>query len=285
VRSVVILGAGDLGAALARQLAAADVAARIVLVDDAGTVAAGKALDILQAAPVDGYSTHVSGSTDDSAVLAADAVVLADRASTGAEWQDDAGVALVRRVAHINTSALLLCAGARQAVVIERCVREAGLPRQRLFGSAPEALRAAVISMTALEARCAPSEVSLTVVGRAPHHIIVPWDDASIGGRRATEVLSPPALSRLDARLTRLWPPGPMTLASAATRVLRAAATRAPLSVSAFVALTREEGDAGRAGMLPVTVRPSGIAAVLVPTLTVRDHVRLQTAMEAPARR
>jgi len=39
VRSIAILGAGELGGALARQLAAADVAARIVLVDSAGTVA------------------------------------------------------------------------------------------------------------------------------------------------------------------------------------------------------------------------------------------------------
>ncbi len=57
MRSIVILGAGELGGALARQLAAADVAAQITLIDSAGSVAAGKALDILQAAPVDGYST------------------------------------------------------------------------------------------------------------------------------------------------------------------------------------------------------------------------------------
>jgi malate dehydrogenase len=280
VQSIVILGAGELGGALARQLAAADVARRIVLVDDAGRVAEGKALDIRQAAPVDGYTTFVAGTTDESAVLGADAVVLADRFTGGAEWQDDAAVALVRRVTHVNPTAMILCAGARQLLVVERGVREGGIARHRLFGSAPEALRSAIISMTALEAGCAPTEVSLTVVGRPPGQVIVPWDDASIGGRRASEVLSPPAITRLDARLVRMWPPGPLTLAGAATRVLRVAITRSALSVAAFVAVTREEGDRGRVGMLPVQVRPAGISAVLSPTLSARDRVRLDTVLQ-----
>jgi malate dehydrogenase len=280
VQSIVILGAGELGGALARQLAAADVARRIVLVDDAGRVAEGKALDIRQAAPVDGYTTFVAGTTDESAVLGADAVVLADRFTGGAEWQDDAAVALVRRVTHVNPTAMILCAGARQLLVVERGVREGGIARHRLFGSAPEALRSAIISMTALEAGCAPTEVSLTVVGRPPGQVIVPWEDASIGGRRASEVLSPPAITRLDARLVRMWPPGPLTLAGAATRVLRVAITRSALSVAAFVAVTREEGDRGRVGMLPVQVRPAGISAVLSPTLSARDRVRLDTVLQ-----
>lgn len=280
VRSVVILGAGELGGALARQLAAADITPRITIVDDAGRVAEGKALDIRQAAPVDGYSTHLIGTTDESAVVSADVIVIADRAATNTEWQDDAGVALVRRVAHLNPSATILCAGAQQLALVERGVREGGLDRLRLFGSAPEALRSAIMSMAALEAGCAAGDVSLTVVGRPPHQTIVPWEDASLAGRRASEVLSPPAITRLDGRLSRLWPPGPFTLASAATRVLAAAAKRTHHTVCAFVAVTREEGDRGRVGMLPVQLSARGIAAVLTPALSTRDRVRLETALQ-----
>lgn len=280
MRSIVILGAGELGGALARQLAAADITPRIVLVDEAGQVAAGKALDISQAAPVDGYTTLVAGSTDESTVLGASAIVIADRFATGAEWHDDEGAQLVRRVTYLNQTAMILCAGARQLDVVERGVREAGISRHRLFGSAPEALRSAVISMTALEAGCAPAEVSVTVVGRPPGQVIVPWEDASIGGRRATAVLSPPAITRIDARLARLWPPGPLTLASAATRLLRAAVTRSRLSLAAFVAVTRDEGGRDRVGMLPVVVQEAGIAQVMSPALSVRDQVRLDTALQ-----
>ena len=119
----------------------------------------------------------------------------------------------------------------------------------------------------------------MTVVGRPPGQIIVPWEDASIGGRRDSEVLTPPALTRLDNRLARMWPPGPFTLASAATRLLKAAATRSRLAISAFVAVTREEGERGTVGMLPVILHSEGVAAVLAPTLSTRDRVRLETAL------
>jgi hypothetical protein len=107
----------------------------------------------------------------------------------------------------------------------------------------------------------------------------VPWEDASLAGRRATDVLSPPALTRLDGRLTRLWPPGPFTLASAAARILAAAARRNNQTMCVFVAVTRD-GDRGRVGMLPVQLDARGIAAVLTPTLSTRDRVRLDTALQ-----
>jgi hypothetical protein len=280
VRTVVILGAGELGGALARQLAAADITQRIVLVDDAGRVAEGKALDIAQAAPVDGYTTKVTGGGDESAVIGADVVVVADRAATGQEWQDDAGVGLIRRISHRTPAAVIMCAGAHCLDVIERGVREADISRYRLFGSGPEALRSAVVAVTALEARCAPTEVSLAVLGRPPGQVIVPWEDAAIGGRRATAVLSPPAITRLDGRLSRLWPPGPLTLASAAVRVLHAMATRARPTVCTFVAGARTDGAYARAGMLPVIVGAGGIVETLEPSLSVRDRVRLETVLQ-----
>jgi len=174
---VTILGAGDIGGALARQLAATDLVSRIVIVDDQAGVAAGKALDIAQSAPVDGYHTALSGTNDVAAVVGAVVVVIADRAGQ-AEWQDEAGLALLKRVAGLNQIAPIVCAGAAQASLIERGVNEAGLSRLRVFGSAPEAFRSAVVAITALEANAAPSDLSLSVLGRAPQQVIVPWDEA-----------------------------------------------------------------------------------------------------------
>ncbi|MGE0042253.1 MAG: hypothetical protein AB7H88_17065 [Vicinamibacterales bacterium] len=278
--TIVILGAGDLGGATARQLAVTDAARRIVLVDEAGAVAAGKALDIRQATPVEASAAAIVGTSDESAVVGASMIVVADRhAPAPEEWQDDAGLALLRRVVALNQAAPILCAGARQASLIERAVTELGLPRRRIFGSAPEALRSAITAVTALEAGCAPRDVMLMVLGRPPGLTVVPWDDASIAGRSATSALSPPALSRLEQRLPRLWPPGPLTLASAATRVVRAASTRAPQVVSAFVALLQDEGHAGRVAALPVQVDPGGVARLVAPSVSARDRVRLEVAL------
>ena len=280
--TVTIIGAGEIGGALARQLAAIDLVSRIVLVDDLANVAAGKALDIAQSSAVDRYHTTVSGTADVAAVVGAAFVVIADTgAQPSTEWKDEGGLALVRRVAGLNQLAPIICAGAAQFSLVERGVNELGVSRMRLFGSAPEALRSAIIAIVALEAGAAPSDISLSVLGRPPHQVIVPWDEAALAGRCATQVLSAAQLARLDARIARLWPPAPYTLAAAANRLIRSALTRTPRVHAALVAVTREEGSPGRSAMMPVILSPSGIANLVAPSLSARDRVRFETAMRS----
>jgi malate dehydrogenase len=278
--TAVILGAGEIGGALARQLAATDLVSRIVIVDDLANIAAGKALDVAQSSPVDRYHTTMVGTGDVAAVVGAAVVVVADTAAQpSTEWKDEGGLALVRRVAGLNQLAPIICAGAGQAGLIERGVNELGISRMRLFGSAPEALRSAIIAIVSLEAGAAPSDISLSVLGRPSQQIIVPWDEAAIAGRTATQVLSAAQLARLDARIARLWPPAPYTLAGAATRLIRTAITKSPRLHAALVAVTRDEGTPGRSAMMPVTLQPSGIATLVAPSLSARDRVRFETTM------
>ena len=280
--TVVILGAGEIGGALARQLAEADIVSRIVLVDDAASVAAGKALDIAQAGPVDRYTTALSGTADVAAVVGATVIVFADKATQPVtEWQDEAGLALLKRVAGLNQQAPMIFAGTSQTALIERGVTELGIARARLIGSAPEALRSAVVTIVALEAGASPTDISLSVVGRPPHSVIVPWEEASIAGQSATQVLSAAQLARLDARITKLWPTGPNALGSAAARIIKTAMTRGTRVHMAMVALAKGEGTPGRAAMLPVQLQPSGIARVVTPTMSSRDRTRLETALRA----
>lgn len=279
--TVVIIGAGDIGGATARQLAATDLVSRIVLVDDLTGVASGKALDVAQSSPVDRYHTALSGSGDVAVVVGAVAVVIADRAAGSAEWQGDEALTLLKRVAGLNLAAPLVCAGASQAGLIEKLVAEAGVSRTRVLGSAPEALRSAVVAITALEANAAPVDLSVSVLGKPPHQVIVPWDEAAISGRSATNVLSAAQLARLDARIARLWPPGPYALAAAATHIVRSALTGSPRVHAAMVAATRDEGAPGRAAMMPVTLNAGGIASLVEPALSTRDRVRFETAMRA----
>jgi malate/lactate dehydrogenase len=278
VTTAVILGAGDLGGAVARQLAAADVVSAIVIIDEAESVATGKALDIRQSGAVDGFAAVVKGTASLDAVVGAGLVILADTAGS-VEWQDDAGVQLVLRITALNQSAPIICAGAAQASVIERAVRDLGVARHRIFGTAPEALRSAIAALAALEAASASTDISVTIVGRPPQHIIVPWEDASIAGRRATSLLSPPAIRRLDARLARLWPPGPLALAAAACAAVGGTLGGASRTLPAFVAVTRDQAPLGRVGMLPVTLTAHGVGSVATPMLSTRDAVRLATAL------
>ncbi len=102
MQAVAIVGAGELGGAVAHVLARRDVVRSITLIDESGRVAAGKALDITQAAPVEGFATELSGSTDVSTAAGAAVVILADR-SGGGEWQGEDGLLLLKRLSHTTS--------------------------------------------------------------------------------------------------------------------------------------------------------------------------------------
>ena len=100
-------------------------------------------------------------------------------------------------------------AGPSQAALLAGAARELHIRRERLIGSAAEALSGAVKSMVAIEAQCSPTEIGLTVLGAPPRGFVVPWSEASIGGYALERVLTQVQVSRIENRLAHLWPPVP----------------------------------------------------------------------------
>lgn len=276
---VAIIGAGDLGGAAAQALASRDRVRRLVIVDAAANVAAGKALDIQQSGPIDGFHARLTATADLDAAIGADACIVADRAGTpAAEWQGDDALAMLGRLLPYLAAAPIVFAGAGQAKLMQHVAQEIGTPRERLIGSAPEAFASAVRAIVAVEALCSPAEVALAVLG-APPDFVVPWSEASIGGYALERVLSQVQIARLDSRAARLWPPGPLTLGAAAARMAEAIVTSSRRTFSALAPLGGEFGVRNRIGALPVRLARAGIAGVRVPSLNTRERVRLETSL------
>jgi hypothetical protein len=277
VSHVVVLGAGELGSAVARALATSGGVRRVTLVDDAADVARGKALDIQQAGAVEPADALLAGSADPAAVVGAAAVVIADRHGRGA-WGTDDGLQLLRRIRALSPRALVVCADAGHLDLVERAVVEQHADRRRLVGSASEALRSGAVALTCLEAGCGPRDVSLALLGRPPRDAFVPWSGAAIAGQRADEVLAPVAIARLEAQIGRLWPPGPLALAAAARRVVHLALTGGP-GVACVFAVPDRQGDVPtRGAALPAAFSPAGLR-ITMPPLTTRDRVRLDRVL------
>jgi malate/lactate dehydrogenase len=165
--------------------------------------------------------------------------------------------------------------------MLSLAAREARLPRARLIGSSPEALVSAVAAIVAMEARCAPDEVSLTVLGTPPAGFVVLWSEASIGGYAIDRVLSQVQMTRLEARAARLWPPGPYALGAAAARVTEAILHSSRRSFSVLTELGGEFGVRNRVGALPALLASSGIVHTRAPALSTRERVLLETALGA----
>jgi malate dehydrogenase len=279
MQEVAILGAGEIGGALAHLVARRGVARTIRLVDDKDRIAEGKALDIAQSAPIDGFATQLVGSTDASTAAGAHVIVLADRAGAG-EWQGEEALRLVERLTRSAPRAVILCAGASHREVVDVAARELHAPRSRVFGSAPEALAGGIRALVALAANASPRDVSLSVLGVPPSHTVIPWEDATLAGCALTRLLDEPARRRIAARISALWPPGPYALAMAATMVIEAISGKSRRTPSCFVAPDLSAGRRTRAAALPVRLGPAGIADVMVPQLSVVEKVALDNAMQ-----
>ena len=278
--TVAIVGAGDIGGATAQALASCDLVSRVLLVDAAADAAAGKALDIQQSGASARFHTRLDGTGDESRVTGCTVCVIADRFGAHAgEWRGEDGLSMLTRIVPCLADAPMVFAGASQVELLNLAATDARVRRERLIGSSPEALASAITAIVAMEAGCSPREVMLTVLGTPPAGFVVPWSEASIGGYGMQRVLSQVQLARIEARASRLWPPGPYTLGAAAARVIEAVLSDSRRSFSVLTRLDGEFGVRHRAGALPARLAARGIVQTRVPELNTREHVRLQTAL------
>ena len=277
--TVCIIGAGEVGGAVAHALARGGHVRRVVIVDDAAGVAAGKALDIQQAGAIEGSHATLDGNADLTHVVGAAVCIIADRSGPAGEWQGDDGLAMVRRLVSYLGDAPLVCAGSSQADLLLAAARELHVRRERLIGSAAEALCGAVKSMVAIETQCSPTEIGLAVLGAPPRGFVVAWAEASIGGRTLERVLTPVQLSRIEDRVAHLWPPGPHALGLAAARVTEAIVSSSRRSFNVLTVLRGEFGTRGRVGVLPALLAARGIVATRIPPLNTRERLLLENAL------
>jgi len=277
--AVTILGAGPLGGAVAHALADHGLASRVLIVDPAGQVAAGKALDIQQAGAIAGSHTRLEATTDETRAIGCEVLVVADRlAAAPPEWQGEEALALLRRVA-VSSDAPIVFAGAAQATLMRSASRELRIAARRLIGSATEAFSSAVSAIVAMEARCSPADVSVAVLGAPPDAFVIPWSEASIGGYALERTVTQVQLRRLEARAARLWPPGPYALGAATAQVVEAILDSARRSFSLLTILEGEFGVRNQVAAVPALLAGHGIAHIRTPLLNTRERVQLDTAL------
>ena len=270
---VAIVGSGALGGSIAHKIAVRGRVREVRLIDPEERIAQGKALDILQSSSIDGFSTHIVGTSSLAAVAGAAAIVLADEANAG-EHTGEAGLSLLRRIAAMETAAPIVFAGATQRELMMRAARELPIASDRLVGSAPFALESALRSLTGLFIDGSGVEIGITVVGVPPDAAVVAWEEASISGQPLTSHLPAHEIAGLNARLPGLWPPGPYALSSAGSRVVEAMVQGSRRRLSCFVV-----GERGIVGAMPVELGEEGVRRVVEPILTRQERTRLENSM------
>ena len=140
---VTVVGAGNVGATTAQRIAEAELA-DVVMVDIAADLATGKALDMMEAAPVLGFNAKISGGGDYAPTAGSDVcVVTAGLARKPGMSRDDLlkknteiteGV-IAELVKHSPETILILVTNPLDAMC-EVARRVSKFPRQRVFGMA-----------------------------------------------------------------------------------------------------------------------------------------------------
>jgi len=140
---IALIGAGNIGGTLAHMIGLKELG-DVVMFDVFGGVAAGKALDIMQSGPVDGFDSAMSGGSDYSAIAGSDVVIVtAGFPRTPGMSRDDligknAGV--IAQVADgIKThcpNAFVICITNPLDAMVWVMKEKSGLPANRVVGMA-----------------------------------------------------------------------------------------------------------------------------------------------------
>ena len=277
--TIAVIGAGPLGGALARTLAERDRVRHIRLIDPDVRVAEGKALDILESSPIEGFTTRLDAAPTIAAAAGADVIVLADLVS-GGEIAGEPGLALVRQLARMEPSSPFLFAAAGQRELMSRSISELHIAPQRLLGSAPLALESAVRAVVAALLDGSPLDLAIGIAGVPPVNAVIAWDAATAFNQPLARVLAPHRMAAVSSRLPALWPPAPYTLASAGARIAEALACGGRRRFTCFAAIERSDEGRDLVAAVPVEIVRGAIGRVIEPALSRHERTAFENGLQ-----
>lgn len=140
---VTVIGAGQVGATTTHLLALKGLA-DVTLIDIVDGLAQGKALDMMQSAPVEGFASRVTGTTDFNALADSQLVIITAGMSRKPSMSRDdllsANAAIVGpvadRIAKLAPQAIVIVVTNPLDVMVSHALKRTGFSRERVMGMA-----------------------------------------------------------------------------------------------------------------------------------------------------
>jgi malate dehydrogenase len=204
---VTVVGAGNVGATAAQEVARRDYA-DVVLVDIKEGLPQGKALDIDQAASVLGYEPSVVGSNGYEETKGSDVVVVtAGVPRTGDMSRDDLvsineGIvgSVTREVVEHSPDAILIIVSNPLDAMCHVAKNVSGWPRERVFGMAGILDTARFSAFISMETGASVKDVTAMVLGGHGDQMVPVVSATTVGGVPLTKLVSP---ERIEAMVQR----------------------------------------------------------------------------------
>ena len=206
-RKVTVVGAGNVGATAAQEIARRDYA-DVVLVDIKEGLPQGKALDVNQAAPVLGYEPSVVGTNGYEETEGSDVVVItAGVPRTGDMSRDDLvttneGIvgSVTREAVERSPDAILIVVSNPLDAMCHVAKNVSGWPREQVFGMAGILDTARFSAFIAWETGASGKDVTAVVLGGHGDQMVPVVSATTVGGVPLTKLVS---AERIEAMVER----------------------------------------------------------------------------------
>lgn len=205
---ITVVGAGNVGATCANVLAHEDVCNEVVLIDIQGNMAKGKALDTWQQAPIDGYSTRVTGGDDYALTANSDIVIITagiprkpgmsrdDLISTNAKIV----VSVTQNILKFTKNPIIIVVSNPLDVMTYACWKASGLSDKRVIGMAGVLDTARYRAFLAEALDISPKDISAMIMGGHGDTMVPLPRYTTVSGIPVTELIDQ---DKLDAILER----------------------------------------------------------------------------------
>lgn len=205
---VTVVGAGNVGATVANVLAHKDIVNEIVLLDLLGDLAKGKALDSWQQAPIDYYSTKITGTADYKDTADSDIVVITagiprkpgmsrdDLISTNAKIV----VSVVKSILEYSANPIIIVVSNPLDVMTYAAFKASGLDSTKVFGMAGILDTARYRAFLATELKVSPKDIQAVLMGGHGDTMVPLPRYTTVAGIPVTEMIDEEVLDAIVER-------------------------------------------------------------------------------------
>ncbi len=202
---VTVVGAGNVGATCANVLAHKDLVKEVVLLDIKGDLAKGKALDSWQQAPIDYYSTTITGTDDYADTAGSDIVVITAGVPRKPGMSRDDLISTNAKIVNMVTSSIMKHSDNPIIIVVSNpldvmtyaAFQTAGLDASRVFGMAGILDTARYRAFLATELGVSPKDIQAVLMGGHGDTMVPLPRYTTVAGIPVTEMID-------DERLTAI---------------------------------------------------------------------------------
>jgi malate dehydrogenase len=206
-KKVTVVGSGNVGATAAHWIAAKELA-DVVLLDVIEGVPQGKALDLLQAMPIEKRDCNIVGTNDYSDTKDSDVVVITagiarkpgmsrdDLLNTNFKIMSD----VVSKAVAASPNCILIVVSNPLDAMAQTAFKQAGLPRERVIGMAGVLDSARFRTFIAEELNVSVENVTAFVLGGHGDTMVPLSRYSTVAGIPITELIEPARLKELETR-------------------------------------------------------------------------------------